>query len=100
MIAGPSRIFHGWRVVLDRNRRNLPDGAAIGRLAYTDPKITPLSADAALIRGPHREAGPRIGEAKEFAHHIERVAGVAPPVAAVVSICGGVANNEPRTLPH
>ncbi|MBI3669570.1 MAG: DUF3225 domain-containing protein [Acidobacteria bacterium] len=49
--AGSSGVFRGWQALLDRYRRNYPDRATMGRLAFKDLEITPLGADAALILG-------------------------------------------------
>ncbi len=49
--AGSSGVSRGWQALLDRYRRNYPDRAAMGQLAFTELEVTPLAPDAALILG-------------------------------------------------
>ena len=49
--AGSSGVSRGWEALLDRYRRNYPDRAAMGQLAFTELEITPLAPNAALILG-------------------------------------------------
>jgi ketosteroid isomerase-like protein len=49
--AGSSGVSRGWEALLDRYRRNYPDRAAMGQLAFTELEVTLLAPDAALILG-------------------------------------------------
>jgi ketosteroid isomerase-like protein len=41
----------GWQTVRDRYRKKYPDRAKMGRLAFSNLEVTPLSADAAAVLG-------------------------------------------------
>jgi ketosteroid isomerase-like protein len=45
------KMTRGWQVVRDRYRKKYDAREKMGRLAFSDIKITPLSADAAIVLG-------------------------------------------------
>jgi ketosteroid isomerase-like protein len=45
------KLTRGWRVVRDRYRKKYDTREKMGRLTFSDIKITPLSADAAIVLG-------------------------------------------------
>jgi ketosteroid isomerase-like protein len=52
--VGPDGIQRGWRSVLDRYRRTYPYRKAMGKITYSNLKITMLSPDAAMALGHWR----------------------------------------------
>ena len=61
VFAGSGGILHGWSALRERYRKNYPDRAAMGTLAFSDLEVTPLCAGAALVVGKWhlaRHAGP------------------------------------------
>jgi ketosteroid isomerase-like protein len=44
-------ITYGWKTTRDRYRRNYPDKATMGTLAFTIHEVNVLSADAAIVFG-------------------------------------------------
>ena len=50
------KLTRGWRVVRDRYRKKYDTREKMGRLTFSDIKITPLSADAAVVLGRWRLA--------------------------------------------
>src|SRR6266852_5421860 len=51
-----------------------------------------------LLSGMQRQTRPGVQQAQDFAHHIESIAGVAPPVPGIEGIAGGGANNGPALI--
>lgn len=49
--VGASGVFRGWQALLERYRRNYPDRAAMGTLAFSELEITPLGPGAAAVIG-------------------------------------------------
>ena len=49
--ASGGNVTYGWQATLDRYRKNYPDKAAMGTLAFTELVITELGPDAALAFG-------------------------------------------------
>jgi ketosteroid isomerase-like protein len=45
------KVTHGWQTVRDRYRKKYGSREKMGRLTFSDIKITPLSADAAIVLG-------------------------------------------------
>lgn len=45
------KLTRGWQVVRDRYRKKYDTREKMGRLTFSDVKITPLSADAAIVLG-------------------------------------------------
>jgi ketosteroid isomerase-like protein len=45
------KITRGWRTVRDRYRKKYDNRDKMGRLTFSEIKITPLSADAAIVLG-------------------------------------------------
>ena len=52
--ASGGNVTRGWQPTLERYQKSYPDKAAMGRLAFTDLEVTPLSADAANAFGKWR----------------------------------------------
>jgi ketosteroid isomerase-like protein len=48
---GASGITRGWQAVLDRYRRNYPDGKAMGRLSFSNLEVHIVCPDAAFAIG-------------------------------------------------
>jgi ketosteroid isomerase-like protein len=48
------KITRGWQTVRDRYRKKYDSRAKMGRLTFSDIKVTPLSADAAIVLGRWR----------------------------------------------
>src|SRR5207237_7033889 len=48
------KVTHGWRTVRDRYRKKYGSREKMGRLIFSDIKVTPLSADAAIVLGRWR----------------------------------------------
>src|SRR6266852_3689763 len=51
-----------------------------------------------LLSGMQRQTRPGVQQAQDFAHHIESIAGVAPPVPGIEGIAGGGAHNGPALM--
>jgi ketosteroid isomerase-like protein len=49
--VGASGITRGWQAVLDRYRRNYPDGKAMGRLTFSSLEVHVTSRDSAFVIG-------------------------------------------------
>jgi ketosteroid isomerase-like protein len=49
--VGASGITRGWQAVLDRYRRNYPDGKAMGKLSFSNLEIHVVCPDAAFAIG-------------------------------------------------
>jgi ketosteroid isomerase-like protein len=49
-VAG-DKITRGWRTVRDRYRKKYGSREKMGRLTFSEIKVTPLSADAAIVLG-------------------------------------------------
>jgi ketosteroid isomerase-like protein len=49
--VGASGITRGWQAVLDRYRRNYPDGKAMGRLTFSNLDVHIVCPDAAFVVG-------------------------------------------------
>jgi ketosteroid isomerase-like protein len=49
--VGPTGILRGWHTVLERYRKQYPDRAAMGHLAFTGLDVNMLAPDAALVVG-------------------------------------------------
>ncbi|HUR59220.1 MAG TPA: nuclear transport factor 2 family protein [Opitutaceae bacterium] len=49
--ASGGNVTYGWQATLDRYRKNYPDKAAMGTLAFTELAISELAPDAALAFG-------------------------------------------------
>jgi ketosteroid isomerase-like protein len=45
------KITRGWRIVRDRYRKKYNSREKMGRLTFSDIKVTPLSGDAAIVLG-------------------------------------------------
>ena len=45
------KITRGWQTVRDRYRKKYDSREKMGRLTFSDIKVTPLSADAAIVLG-------------------------------------------------
>ncbi|MGD0696952.1 MAG: nuclear transport factor 2 family protein [Terriglobia bacterium] len=52
--VGAHGIQRGWQAVLDRYRKGYPDGAAMGKLTFSNLEITQLGPAAALVLGEWR----------------------------------------------
>ena len=48
------KITHGWQTVRDNYRRKYGSREKMGKLTFSEIKITPLSSDAALVLGRWR----------------------------------------------
>jgi ketosteroid isomerase-like protein len=49
--VGASGITRGWQAVLDRYRRNYPDGKAMGRLTFSNLEVHIVCPDSAFVIG-------------------------------------------------
>jgi ketosteroid isomerase-like protein len=49
--VGASGITRGWQAVLDRYRRNYPDGKAMGRLTFSNLEVHVTCRDSAFVIG-------------------------------------------------
>ena len=49
--VGVSGITQGWQAVLDRYRRNYPDGKAMGRLTFSNLEVHIVCPDSAFVIG-------------------------------------------------
>ena len=49
--VGASGLTRGWQAVLDRYRRNYPDGKAMGRLTFSNLEVHLVCPDAAFVIG-------------------------------------------------
>src|SRR6202046_227471 len=49
--VGASGIARGWQAVLDRYRRNYPDGKAMGRLTFSNLEVHVLCPDSVFVIG-------------------------------------------------
>ena len=49
--VGASGITKGWQAVLDRYRRNYPDGKAMGKLSFSNLEVHVVCPDAAFAIG-------------------------------------------------
>jgi len=52
--VGANGVQRGWQAVLDRYRKGYPDGAAMGKLTFSNLEITQLGPAAALVLGEWR----------------------------------------------
>ena len=52
------KLTRGWQVVRDRYRKKYDTREKMGRLTFSDIRITPLSADAAIVLGRWRLVRP------------------------------------------
>jgi ketosteroid isomerase-like protein len=52
--VGGNKITRGWQTVRDRYRKKYDSREKMGRLTFSEIKVTPLSADAAIVLGRWR----------------------------------------------